>query len=97
MDYMQTISKNFVQLGSQLPTRCDTYESRLYRKDSWSMHTYCTRNTQNGYDGLKFIFCNAEVHEDIALVYGNRMAAECSLTSFVIIILTVSLFCIALF
>ena len=34
---------------------------------------------------------NAEVHEDIALVYGNRMAAECRLPSFVII-LTVSFF-----
>ena len=44
-----------------------------------------------------FIIRNTEVCEDIALVYGNRMAAECRLSSFVIVILTVSLFCIALF
>ena len=46
---------------------------------------------------LNFIIRNAEVRKDIALVYGNRMAAECRLSSFVIIILTVSLFRIALF
>ena len=39
------------------------------------------------------IIRNAEVREDIALVYANQMAAaECRLPSFVIIILTVSLF-----
>ena len=38
-------------------------------------------------DSLKFIIRNAEVREDIALVYGNQMAAECRLPSFVIIIL----------
>ena len=42
---------------------------------------------------LKFIIRNAEVRKDIALVYRNQMAAECGLPSFVIIILTVSLFC----
>ena len=39
-----------------------------------------------------FIIRNAEVRKEIALVYGNRMAAECRLPNFVIIILTVSLF-----
>ena len=43
-------------------------------------------------DGLKFIIRNAEVREDIALVYGNRMSAECRLLSFVIVILSVSVF-----
>ena len=41
---------------------------------------------------LKFIIRNTEVREDIAIVYGNRMTAECRLPSFVIIILTVSFF-----
>ena len=38
----------------------------------------------------KFIMHNTEVHKDIGIVYGNWMAAECR---FVLIILTVSLFC----
>ena len=46
---------------------------------------------------LRMEYGNAEVREDVALVYGSRMAAECRLPSFVIIILTISLFCVALF
>ena len=37
---------------------------------------------------LKFITRNVEVHKDIALVYGNQMAAECRLPSLVIMILS---------
>ena len=34
---------------------------------------------------------NTEVREDMAIVYGSRMAANCRFHSFVIVILTVSL------
>ena len=57
---------------------------------------YHSVSTQNGKDGLKFIMRNTEVREDIPIVYENWMAAECRLLNFVII-LAVSLFCIALF
>ena len=43
--------------------------------------------SQNGQDGLNFITRNAEVCEDIPIVYGNRMAAECNLLNVVVIIL----------
>ena len=41
--------------------------------------------------------CNTEVRKDVAIVYGNQMAAECRLLDFIIVILTVILICIALF
>ena len=47
---------------------------------------------------LTFFFRNMEVRrDDIAVVYKNWMAAECRLLSFVIVILIISLFSIALF
>ena len=51
--------------------------------------------TQNGLSGLNFIIHNTEVCTSIAIVYGNWMAAECRLLRFIIIILTISPFCIA--
>ena len=68
-------------------------------QELWYVSVFCYNILVNLKGGMtqNFIIRNAEVREDIALVYGNRMAAECRLPSFVIIILTISLFCIALF
>ena len=53
---------------------------------------YCPSTLRTVKMALNLLFVTRKLREDIALVYGNRMAAECRLLRFVIIILTVSLF-----
>ena len=46
---------------------------------------------------LNLLFVMQKYANIIAIVYGNSMTTECRLLRFVIVILTISLFCIALF
>ena len=46
---------------------------------------------------LNLLFLIRKYRQDIAIVCGNWMAAECRLLNFVIVILTIRLFCIALY
>ena len=66
------------------------YERRL-------LPQYISKQLRTVKRALNLLFLTRKYVSIFALVYRNRMAAECRLPSFVIIILTIGLFCIALF